>query len=170
MKYLLKFSGIFLAFLIQSTMLENIRIFNCSPDLLAISVIICAVSSEFIPASVLGAFAGVLVDALQGRVFGINVLIYMYTALIVSVMVEKNTENSPLIMSWVCFVSITLLETALALMKTMLGYRQTLGYLGANIFVKGLFGALFTVVFVMVYQHIKNKKNKKLETIEEEAV
>ncbi len=158
MKYLWKFSGIYLAFLIQSLFLENIKIFSCSPDILTASVIICAVSSGFKTASLLGAFAGLLIDVMYGKVFGINILVYMYLALLVSIAADEKNSNSPLIMSWVCFVSVAGVEIALAVLKSVLGRTVSIGVICANIFLKGLFAALFALLMVLLVQHIKKRK------------
>lgn len=160
MKYLWKFSGVYLAFLIQSLFLENIKIFSCSPDILTAFVIICAVSSGFKSASLLGAFAGVLIDVIYGKVFGINILVYMYLALLVSIAADEKNSNSPLIMAWISFVSIAAMEIALAVLKSVLGEAVSIGNECANIFVKGVFGALFALLLVLLVQHIKNKKRE----------
>ena len=166
MKYLWKFSGIYLAFLVQSLFLENIKIFSCSPDVVTASVIICAVSSGFKMASLLGAFAGLLIDAMYGKVFGINILVYMYLALLVSIASDEKNSNSPLIMSWVCFVSIAAMEIVLAILKAALGGAVTVGNICANIFVKGLFAALFALVLVLVAEHIKKNKKREASLLE----
>jgi len=64
MRILKKIAGIYLVFLIQSLFFENIKIFSCSPDLFVTAIIIAAVSEDFLPASMLGAFAGLLIDVL----------------------------------------------------------------------------------------------------------
>ena len=158
MKYVWKIAGIYLAFLLQSLIFENLRMFSCSADLLAAVVIIAAVSENFAPASILGGFAGLLYDVMYGEVFGINLLLYTYLALLVSLATDRRSSNSPLIMSWVCFVSIASLEIVIALFKTAMGNTPAFGQLCANIFVKGLFGALFALCFVLIVQYIKRKR------------
>ena len=110
MKYVWKALGIYVAFLLQSLIFENLRIFSCSPDVLAAVVIIVAVSEDFVPASILGGFAGLLYDVMYGEVFGISILLYTYLALLVGIAADRRNSNSPLIMSWVSFVSIASLE------------------------------------------------------------
>lgn len=169
MKYLTKFLGVYLAFLLQSLFFENLKIFSCSPDILLTALIICAVSLDFVPAALLGAFAGILTDSMYGSVFGINILVYMYLALLVSIAADKKNDNSPLIMSWVCFVSIAAMEIVLAVLKTVLGNSAGIGNVCANIFVKGIFAAVFALVFVLFVQYMKKRRQKKsaLETSSE---
>ena len=171
MKYVWKALGIYLAFLLQSLIFENLRMFSCSPDVLVTVVIIVAVSEDFVPASILGGFAGLLYDVMYGEVFGISILLYTYLALLVSLAADRRNSNSPLIMSWVCFVSIASLEIVIALFNTAMGNTPAFGQLCANILVKGLFGALFALCFVLVVQYIKRKKVITPEaTQEKEAV
>lgn len=163
-----KISGIYIAFILQSLLLENIKIFSCSPDLILACVIIFAVSQDFITASIMGAFAGLLKDALYARVFGMNILIYMYLAILVSISVDKKNDNSPLIMSWILFVCTASFEIALTLFKYMLGYASSMGYLGTNIMVKGLFCAIFAFLYVLARQNIKRRRENKNSSQKEE--
>ncbi len=157
-----KMLGIYIVFLLQSLIFENIKIFSCSPDILLAVVIVCAVSVDFVQAAVLGGFAGLLADVIYARVFGINLLVYMYLGLLVSLAVDKKNDNSPLIMGWICFVCIALLQIVMALLKSMFGYPSSLGILGTSILVKGLFGAVFAFLSVIVRQHIIKRRGKSL--------
>ena len=53
-RYISKALGIYLAFLAQTLIFENIKIFSCSPDILITAIIICAVSSDYMKAAALG--------------------------------------------------------------------------------------------------------------------
>lgn len=161
-KYLYRFLGIYLAFLVQSLFFENLKIFSCSPDIVLTVLIILAVSTDFTEAALLGAFAGLLTDVMYGTVFGINILIYMYTAILVSIAADKKNANSPLIMSWICFISIAAYEIVLAVLKTVVGTSARIGALCANIFVKGIFVAIFALCFVLVVQYIKKRRQKNI--------
>ena len=170
MKYLWKLLGIYLAFLAQSIIFENIKILSCSPDILIVAIIMCSVSAGTLQAALLGGAAGLFADALYGNVFGINILIYMYLAIAVSISVHESTDNSPLLMSWVTFVSVTVLEIVLTLFKSMFGFTVSIGFLGANILIKGGFGALFALLFVLVYHRIKKGRTKTADSVKEETV
>lgn len=166
MKYVWKALGIYLAFLLQSLVFENLRIFSCSPDILVAVVIIVAVSEDFVPASILGGFAGLLCDVMYGEVFGISILLYIYLSLLVSLAADRKNLNSPLIMSWVCFASVASSEIVIAIFKAAMGNALSFGQLCTNIFVKGLFAALFALCFVLIVQYIKKKKEIKFRTIQ----
>ncbi len=172
MKIAWKILGIFLAFLVQSLFFENLKLFSCSPDILVAVVIIVAVSENFVWASVMGAFAGLLIDVMYGQVFGINLLLYMYLALIVSIAADRKNLNSPLIMSWVCFVSIAAMEIVISVLKVGVGRNLTLGIICSNIFVKGIFAAVFALVFVLLSLKMEKRRKNKVyatETTETES-
>ena len=169
MKYLFNFVGVYLAFLVQSLIIEKIKIFSCSPDILLATVVICAVSLGGFKAAAIGGFAGLVTDVFYGQVFGVNLLAYMYFALAVGLIVDKHTDNSPLLMGWVCFVSLTAYEIIISVLKALVGYSVSIGSVGSAVFVKGVFGALFAFFTVLVCQHVKKRRKNQIAN-EEESV
>ena len=91
MKSLLRVFGIYAAFLLQSLIFENINILSSTPDITVTAVIFAAVLCTPPEATALGAFAGVLTDAVCGRFFGVYTLLYMYLAACISHAVSKKT-------------------------------------------------------------------------------
>lgn len=171
MKSLYKLIGVYLAFLIQSLFFENLKIFSCTPDLLVTIIIIYSVSEGLPKAGILGAFAGLLVDVMYSDVLGINILIYMYFAIIVSIAADSKNSNSPLIMSWICFISTASMEIVVTVVRTAFSGSPDLGLLCRNIFVKGIFAAIFAVIYVLIVQaFLKRKKGiKSTAEVGEEA-
>ena len=169
MKTFYKFIGIYIAFLLQSLFFQNLRIFSCSLDIMLALLVMFSVSLEFVPAALLGAFAGLLIDVMYEEVFGINLLLYMFLALIVSLATDRKNENSPLIMGWIAFISIAAFEIVVAIFKSVTTTPMTLGTLCANIFVKGIFASVFLLVLVLAIQNKKKKKADKKQISEEEA-
>ena len=171
MKSVWKFLWVYLAFLLQSLFFENIKIFSCSPDILLTAVIICSVSLDFVPAAAVGAFAGLLTDVMYSGVLGINILIYMYLALLVSLAADKRNCNSPLIMSWICFVSVAALEIVSAVLKTVMLGQGDMGSLFTDIFFKGVFAGAVALLTVLLTEFInKHRKTVKVESEEEVTV
>lgn len=170
MKYVWKTLGIYLAFLIQSLLFENLKMFSCSPDLLMTVVIITAVSESFVPASVLGGFAGLLNDVMYGEVFGTGILFYLCLSLLVSLAATSKNINSPLIMSWICFISVAATEIVLSVLRTAMGRAIELGHICAEIFVKGTFAAVFALAFVLFTEFLKKRKKGKAEELPETEV
>ena len=164
MKYVWKALGIYLAFLLQSLIFENLKIFSCSPDLLVTVVIIVAVSESFVPASVLGGFAGLLNDVMYGKAFGTGILFYLCLSLAVSLAADRKNINSPLIMSWICFISVAATEIVMSVLQTAMGKSTEIGHICAEIFVKGIFSALFALLFVFFAELLKKRKRDKSKT------
>ena len=164
MKSLYKLIGVYVAFLVQSLFFENLKIFSCTPDLLVTIIIIYSVSSEFFKAGIMGAFAGLLIDVMYSDVLGIDVLVYMYLAVLVSAAANSKDSNSPLIMSWICFISTASMEIVVAVVKTAFLGSLDLNLLCRNIFVKGIFAAVFAVVYVLIVQSFVNRKKEKKTT------
>ena len=165
MKYLYQFAGIYGAFLLQSLFFEKLKIFSCSPDFTITVLIICSVYMDFVPSALLGAFAGLLTDVMYGTVFGVNLLKYMYVGIAVSILADKRHFNSPLIMSWICFISVSAAEIAMAVMKVLVGAPLSFGNLFANIFVRGIFAAVFAMVFILLTICRRRKTKAKVEKV-----
>ena len=146
---LLKFIGIYLAFLAQSLIFENINIAAASPDIVITAVILAALFYSIPTAAALGAFIGLVTDAVCGRLFGVYTLIYMYLAISVGAIADKRINNSPLIMAWICFLYTALYEILKYLILILLGIEQSISMLGADIVVKGIFSAVFALLFVL---------------------
>ena len=170
MKYHYKILGVYLAYLVQSLLIEDIKIFSCSPDILLTAVVICAVSLSAYKAAALGAFAGLLADVFYGHIFGVNLITYMYFALVVAIVVDERTDNSPVIMGWVCFVSLAAFELVVAVLKTFIGYSVSASSVTGAVLIKGLSGALMTFLFVFIKQKRIKRKKKTERTNEEETV
>ncbi len=166
MNRFLKFLGIYIAFLIQSIILSNVRIISITPDLLSITIVLTAVYCSCTEACFIGAFGGILNDVICGRVLGVNTLIYMYLALITTFFVDKKHTNSPIIMGWIIFVCITFFQIVKSLLYYFAGYVLSVGHIGKSILVNGVFALIFTVVCVFL---IEKKAAKRKDTVKEVA-
>ena len=154
----LKFIGIYIAFLIQSIIISNVRILSITPDLFSIVIVLTAVYCSCTEACFIGAFGGILIDVICGRVFGVNTLIYMYLALIIAFFVDKKHSNSPVI-----FVCITFFQMIKSLLYYFAGHVVSIGYIGKSILVNGVIALVFTVVCVFI---IVKKSSKIKEAAE----
>ena len=161
MKSLLRVFGIYAAFLLQSLIFENINILSSTPDIVVTAVIFTAVLCTPPEATALGAFAGVLTDAVCGRFFGLYTLLYMYLAAFISHAVSKNTGNSPVICAWAVFVCSTVYEILCYMGQILFTGYKSVSELGADIFVKGLFSAIFAFLAVLIINGIEKKKKNK---------
>lgn len=159
MNRFLKFLGIYIAFLIQSIILSNVRIISITPDLLSVVIVLTAVYCSCTEACFLGAFGGIVSDVICGRVLGINTLIYMYLAFLTAFFIDKKHTNSPVIMGWVIFVCITFFQIIKSFLYYFAGYVLSVGYIGKSILVNGVLALIFTVVCVYLIE----KKSAKIK-------
>lgn len=161
MNRVLKFAGIYIAFLIQSIILSNMRIISVTPDLLSVAIVLTAVYCSCTEACVIGAFGGILTDVLCGRILGVNTLIYMYIALLVAFLVDKRHTNSPVIMGWIIFVCIAFFQIIKSLLYYFTGNLLSVGHIGKAILVNGVLALVFAVVAVAVIDSVKRKSAAK---------
>lgn len=161
MNRFLKFLGIYVAFLIQSVILSNMRIISITPDLLSIAIVLTAVYCSCAEACFIGAFGGILTDVLCGRILGVNTLIYMYIALLTALLVDKKHTNSPVIMGWVIFVCITFFQVIKSFLYYFTGNLLSFGHIGKSILVNGVLAIVFTVGVVAVIDSAKRKSAVK---------
>lgn len=148
-KHFKKFLWVYVAYLVQMLILNDIKIFGCSPDIISVVLVIYSVSHDYLLPVALGGFAGLITDVMSGKLFGMNTLILMYFALSVSLLTDKKSGNSPVIVGWIYFVSIAVKEIVLAVLKGFLGYGVPFGQICADIFVTGIFGSICTLAFVL---------------------
>lgn len=155
--------GIYIAFLLQSLMLENTSIFSSTPDILLTAIIIVSIGSKCNEAVVYGAFGGLLIDFLCGRLFGVYTITYMYLALAVSFTADKRVVNSPIFAAWSCFAYTAIFEVVSSIVLSLVGRGKSIGMISTDVLVKGIFSAVFTVLFIMIVEHIKKRKQTPKE-------
>ena len=69
---------IFINFILQSTLFQNIMIFGITPNTAIIIIVAFAIMRQDIEGAIIGFFAGLLQDIFFGNVIGLNALIYMF--------------------------------------------------------------------------------------------
>ncbi len=117
MKYVYKFLALFLALVLQYTAIVKINIFGVSPDLVIVVLIVIAIISTPVEGATLGFLIGAVSDILFGRVFGINTLLCMYTAVGVRALIEAVYGNSAGVFSLFAFVFTFIYKLLFGLMS-----------------------------------------------------
>ena len=168
MKYLYKFIGVYIAYLFQMLLIQNIKIHNCSPDIILPVLVIYSVSAPLSFSVVAGGIIGVISDALSASVFGINTLVYMYFALLVNLFTDSKTENSPLLMGFISFSTISATQIIISVVKSIMVAPIPLHYLITKILVKGVFGGIITLLIVLISQWVKKRRTDKTRNEKEE--
>lgn len=103
-KCLLTVLYVFLILVLQTTVLDGIRIFNVMPNVLLISVICYSLITADLRGLIFGFASGMLLDITGGRMIGINTLLCMYVAFSCIWMCDKLYNNNELIAASFTFV------------------------------------------------------------------
>lgn len=95
---------IFMAAIIQVTLLDSFKIFGVKPDLLLIIVIFAGLFFNLKWAFALGIFAGILKDSLSASSFGINTLLFPLWIFLIIKLSKKIPLDNNLICVMLVFV------------------------------------------------------------------
>ncbi len=98
--------AIFIIAIIQSTLLDYIKIFGVKPDFLLISVVIVSLNLELKWALVLSICAGFLKDALGINAFGINTLLFSLWSFLIMRLSKKISIDNNLIRAVLVFIAV----------------------------------------------------------------
>ncbi len=164
MKYVKKIAIIYGVFLLQSLIFENLNIFSVSLNIMPAVLIIISLHSNPTEAALLGAFSGLLTDVVCSRVFGVHIILYMLLSGAVSNFINKNINNSPLIMGGVCFTFSSLYTVVYSLMPTVFGYSLSIGSIASDVLINGTI-AFFTGI-IITYLIMKRSKPTEEKAVE----
>ncbi|MBR1970706.1 MAG: rod shape-determining protein MreD [Clostridia bacterium] len=163
MKYVKKIAIIYGVFLLQSLIFEKINIFSVTLNIMPAVLIIIALYSNPTESALLGAFSGLLTDVVCSRVFGVHIVIYMLLAGLVSNFINKNNNNSPLIMGGVCFTYTAVYIVVYSLIPTVFGYSLNVGGIASDVIVNGIL-AFIIGLLITYFITVRSKR------LEEKAV
>ncbi len=167
MKYVKKIAIIYGVFLLQSLIFENINIFSVSLNIIPAVLIIVSLHSNQTESALLGAFAGLLTDVVCCRVFGVHIILYMLLSGAVSSFINKNVNNSPLIMGGMCFTFSSLYTLVYSFIPTVFGYSVNIGSIASDVLINGII-AFFTglVITYLIIRRNKPTQEKAVESDE----
>ena len=95
---------LFILLIIQTTVLDYIRIFGIMPNILLISVICYSFCASDLRGLVFGVLCGIFMDVTGGRIIGINTLLYTYAAFSCLWVCDKLYNNNEIIAAVFTFV------------------------------------------------------------------
>lgn len=104
MKFLSYLFVIFIAVILQATLLDSFKIFGVKPDLLLIVIVITDTIFDLKWALCLGIFAGILKDSLGANVFGINTLLFPLWVFLIAKLSKKILLDSNFIRVMLIFI------------------------------------------------------------------
>lgn len=81
MMYALAYISLFVALILQTTVVGEFSFFGVSPSPVLAIVVCFALVNDYLPSTVFAVIAGLLLDITGGRIIGFNALIMMYFSL-----------------------------------------------------------------------------------------
>ncbi len=82
-RYLAAYLSLFIALILQTTLMCELDVFGISPSLVLVLVICFSLMNDIIPSAVYAVTAGLLLDISGGRVIGFNALLMLYLSIAV---------------------------------------------------------------------------------------
>ena len=164
MKYVKKIAIIYGVFLLQSLIFENINIFSVSLNIMPAVLIVFALHSNPTESALLGAFGGLLKDVVFSRVFGGHTIFYMLLSGLISNFINRNINNSPLIMGGACFAFSSSYTVIYSLMPTVFGYSLNIGSVALDVLINGV--TAFLIGLLITYIIIRRSKSTEEKAVE----
>ncbi|NLM04653.1 MAG: rod shape-determining protein MreD [Clostridiales bacterium] len=145
-------------FILQSTLFPFLNILNVVPNTNLILIVCYAINRDKNKSTILGFTIGILQDIIFGKVIGLNALIYMLIAYIIS-SINKNIFKENALIAFIFTICSTLFYYLMGLMLIYpLGYNTTF----ANIFKNKLLVELIynSILSFFIYNYISKKLKK----------
>lgn len=113
---------------IQSTLLQYVRIYNVKPNLLLVFVVSVALLRGNVEGSVVGFFAGFSLDMLFGKLLGFYALLGLYLGLAVGSVNKRLYRENYLVVIFFTFLSTVLYEGTVYLLNSIMDRGMDLIY------------------------------------------
>ena len=128
MRFKILFYSICILFflLLQSTLLQYIRIYNVIPNLLVVFIILTALIRGNVEGGVVGFFAGLVLDMMFGKLLGFYALLGMYLGIAVGSVNRRLYRENLVVVVFFTFVASVLYETAVYFLNTFMSGNMSL--------------------------------------------
>lgn len=80
-RYVLSYVSLFVALILQTTLIGELTFFGVAPSLVMVMVVCFSLMNECLPSAVFATVAGLLLDISGGRIIGFNALLMLYLSL-----------------------------------------------------------------------------------------
>lgn len=153
---------VFFALILQTTVLDSIRIFGIIPNIMLISVICYSLSAADYRGIIFGVASGLLLDITGGRMIGINTLLCMYVAFSCVWMCDKLYNNNEIIAGVFTFVISIIYGAAMYIINFLLwGETNVLYALFRVILPETLYNTILSLFIYPLMYCIANGPRKK---------
>lgn len=143
MKYRVFFSalGVLLIVLLQTTLLDYIKVYNVKPNLILIFIVSVALLRGNLEGAIIGFSAGLMHDLATGKVLGFYALLGLYLGLIVGSINKRFYRENIFVVIFFTFIST-------------IAYEVTVFFLG--IFIRGNFTIVYPLKEIILPEAIYN--------------
>jgi rod shape-determining protein MreD len=143
---------IFLIVILQSTLLDYIKIYYIKPNLLIVFIISVALLRGNIEGSIIGFFIGLSQDLISGKVLGFYTILGLYLGLIIGSVNKRLYRENFLVVIFFTFISTIAYEMSVYFLSTFLSGKIDFYYPFKNIVLpEALYNSLISVfVYVLI--------------------
>jgi rod shape-determining protein MreD len=157
---------ILLLLILQSTLLEYVKIYNVKPNLMIVFVISVALLGGDIEGSAVGFFTGLALDMMFGKLLGFYTLLGFYLGLIVGSVNKRLYRENFLVVVFFTFVSTVIYESAIYILTTfMSGNIDLLFPLTRKILPEALYNSLASILIYALVIRINRRYEFKSKAV-----
>lgn len=145
---------IFIFTLLQSTVLDSLKIFNVKPNLLMVLIVVVAFQGNNIEGAVVGFFSGLTHDIVSGRIIGFYALLGLYLGLCIGSLNKRLYKENIFAVVFFIFVSTIIYEYSIYFFYTVFRNNLELLYPLKHIILPlSLYnGIVSIVIYLIVYK------------------
>jgi rod shape-determining protein MreD len=144
---------IFVLILLQTTVLDYIRVFNTKPNLMIIFIVSVALLRGNIEGAIIGFFTGLCQDAVSGKVIGFYALLGLYLGLIVGIVNKRLYRENYFVITFFTFISTIVYEITVYVLSSSMASKVDIIYTLRNIVLpEAIYNSIisiFVYIFVM---------------------
>jgi rod shape-determining protein MreD len=157
---------ILIAILLQTTILEYIKINNIKPNLLLIFIVSIALLRGNIEGAITGFFAGLMQDIVSGKVIGFYALMGMYLGLIVGSLNKRIYRDNIFVALFFSFSASVVYETLVYFFGVFLkGHTDFLYSITQIIIPEALYNTTVTIVIFYILVRVDRRFNRTKKSL-----
>ncbi|HEY9060319.1 MAG TPA: rod shape-determining protein MreD [Pseudobacteroides sp.] len=159
-------SGICIAILLQTTILEYITINNIKPNLMLIFIVSIALLRGNIEGAVTGFFGGLMQDIVSGKVIGFYALLGMYLGLVVGSLNKRIYRDNVFVALFFSFCASVAYETLVYLLGIFLkGHTDFLYSFTNKIIPEALYNTAVTIILFYIVVRLDRRFNRTKKSL-----
>jgi len=157
---------IFLTALIQSTIVDSIKIYGVKPNLTIVVIVCVALLRNATEGAVIGLLCGLMQDAVSGRAIGFYALLGLYLGLVIAKSNKKLNKENILIAIFLTFVSTVVYEYVVYFFTTV--FRAPLDFVYPfknKILIEAIYNSVISILVFIIVSRI----HKRFEEFEKNS-